>query len=76
MRERGTTVVLGTPLVEDVAAVCDEVVVLARGRTLFSGTTRALAGHAGAGAVDDPPDAEQVGAGYRRLLTGATAVSG
>ena len=71
MRDRGTTVVLATPLAEDVAAVCTEVVVLDRGRTLFSGTTAALAGSA-----DGPPSGVAVLAGYRRVLAGAGAVAG
>jgi ABC-2 type transport system ATP-binding protein len=37
------TVVLSTHLIEDVAAVCDRIVVLARGRTVFEGTPDALA---------------------------------
>jgi ABC-type multidrug transport system ATPase subunit len=72
MRERGTTVVLGTPLVDDVAAVCDEVVVLAGGRTLFSGATRALATTGAAAAAGADP----VRAGYRQLLDAAGAVDG
>jgi ABC transporter family protein len=50
-------VVLATPLVESVATVCDEVVVLAAGRTVFSGTTAELAGGTG-----------DLAAGYRRVL--------
>lgn len=72
MGDDGTTVVLATTVVEDVAAVCTEVVVLAAGRTLFSGTTAALAG---AGPAEVPgPDA--VLAGYHRLLAGDRAVAG
>ncbi|HST64803.1 MAG TPA: ABC transporter ATP-binding protein [Mycobacteriales bacterium] len=52
-------VVLATPLVQSVAAVCDEVVVLAAGRTVFSGTTTDLAG--GTDLAD----------GYRRVLAAA-----
>ena len=74
MRDDGTTVVLATPLAEDVAAVCTEVVVLAGGRTLFSGTTGALAGVGGPAA--DPPGPAPVLAGYHRLLAGAGAVAG
>ena len=73
MRERGTTVVLATPLAEDVAAVCTEAVVLCAGRTLFSGTTKALAGGGGPG---DPPGPGAVLAGYRRLLIEAGTVAG
>jgi ABC-2 type transport system ATP-binding protein len=58
-------VVLATPLVENVAAVCDEVVVLADGRTVFSGRTAELAG----GEVT--PAA--VAAGYVRVLDEARA---
>jgi ABC-2 type transport system ATP-binding protein len=50
-------VVLATPLVQSVAVVCDEVVVLAAGRTVFSGTTAELAGRSG-----------DLAEGYRRLL--------
>jgi ABC-2 type transport system ATP-binding protein len=73
MRAGGTTVVLGTRLVDDVAAICDEVVVLAGGRTLFSGATAALAAAAEPGGTDP---ADTVRAGYRRLLAGADAVRG
>jgi len=73
MRDRGTTVVLATPLAEDVAAVCSEAVVLSAGRTLFSGTTRALAGPGGPA---DPPGPGAVLAGYRRLLVEAGTVAG
>jgi ABC-2 type transport system ATP-binding protein len=73
MRDDGTTVVLATPLAEDVAAVCTEVIVLAAGRTLFSGTTGALAG---AGETPDPPGPGEMLAGYHRLLAGAGAVAG
>jgi ABC-2 type transport system ATP-binding protein len=71
MRDRGTTVVLATPLVEDVAALCTEAVVLDRGRTLFSGTTAALAGEPAG-----RPGAVAVLAGYRRVLAGAGTVAG
>jgi ABC-2 type transport system ATP-binding protein len=74
MRDDGTTVVLATPLAADVAAVCTDVVVLAGGRTLFSGTTGALAG-AGDSAADSPGPAPVL-AGYHRLLAGAGAVAG
>jgi len=73
MRDLGTTVVLATPLAEDVAAVCSEAVVLSAGRTLFSGTTRALAGPGGPA---DPPGPGAVLAGYRRLLVEAGTVAG
>jgi len=74
MRDDGTTVVLATPLAADVAAVCTEVVVLAGGRTLFSGTTAALAGVGGPAA--HPAGPAPVLAGYHRLLAGAGAVAG
>jgi hypothetical protein len=48
-------------------------VVLAAGRTVFSGTTRALAGVA-AGAP--PPGVDAVRSGYRRVLAEARAVAG
>jgi ABC-2 type transport system ATP-binding protein len=70
IRDRGT-VVLATPLAEDVAAVCTEAIVLSGGRTLFSGTTRALAGD-----PDVHPGPDAVLAGYRRLLAKATGVAG
>jgi ABC-2 type transport system ATP-binding protein len=73
MRDRGTTVVLATPLADDVAAVCTEAVVLAAGRTLFSGTTGALARAGGPGGRPGPGT---VLAGYRRLLAEAGAVAG
>ena len=73
MRDSGTTVVLATPLAEDVAAVCTEVIVLAAGRTLFSGTTAALAA---AGDPADRPGPDAVLAGYHRVLAEAGAVAG
>ena len=67
MRDDGTTVVLATPLVEDVAAVCTDVVVLAAGRTLFSGTTGALAGAGGpAGPARNRGDAGRLPPAARR----------
>jgi len=78
IRAQGTTVVLATPLAADVAAVCDDVVVVAGGRTLFSGTTGALADHGAAPGATPPagPDAGAVAAGYGRLLVEAGAVAG
>jgi ABC-2 type transport system ATP-binding protein len=71
MRDRGTIVVLATPLAADVAALCTEAVVLSAGRTLFSGTTRALAA---VGDPTGPPGPDAVLAGYRRLLAEAGPV--
>jgi ABC-2 type transport system ATP-binding protein len=61
-------VVLATPLVENIATVCDEVVVLAEGRVVFSGTTRELAGDAAA-------SADALRAGYLRVLADARAAA-
>ncbi|GAA1899301.1 ABC transporter ATP-binding protein [Streptomyces sodiiphilus] len=49
----GAAVVLSTHLVEDVAAVCDRVAVLAEGRVRFEGTPGELAACAVAGAPGD-----------------------
>jgi ABC-2 type transport system ATP-binding protein len=73
MADRDRIVVLATPLAADVAAICTDVVVLCAGRTLFSGTTGALAG-AGDPARDPDPDA--VLTGYHRLLAEVGAVAG
>ncbi|MFJ5828185.1 ABC transporter ATP-binding protein [Streptomyces sp. NPDC093089] len=42
---KDTTVLLSTHLIDDVAAVCDRVVVLHSGRILFDGTTTEMAAH-------------------------------
>jgi ABC-2 type transport system ATP-binding protein len=46
-RERGVTVILSTHLLPDVEQVCDQVVVLGRGRVLRQGSLAALLGEAG-----------------------------
>ncbi|MEP7026696.1 MAG: ABC transporter ATP-binding protein [Actinomycetota bacterium] len=61
-------VVLATPLVETVAAPCDEVVVLAGGRTVFGGTTAELAG--------GEPGGDALAAGHRRALAAAWGAAG
>jgi ABC-type Na+ transport system ATPase subunit NatA len=57
-------VVLATHLVEDVAEVCDAVVVLYEGRSVFTGSVRELVAEAGADTVTGP----SVGAGYLAVL--------
>lgn len=57
-------VVLATHLVEDVAAVCDAVLLLGRGESLFTGSVPQLVGCAGANEVTGPA----VEAGYRAVL--------
>ncbi|MCW2567346.1 MAG: yxlF 4 [Mycobacterium sp.] len=59
-----TRVVLATHLVEDVAEVCDAVVVLYEGRSVFTGSVRELVAEAGADTVTGP----SVGAGYLAVL--------
>ncbi len=66
-------VLLATHLVEDVAAVCDQVLVLDQSRAAFTGTTWKLVARAGESAVSGPA----VQAGYQAvLLAGREAVAG
>jgi ABC-type multidrug transport system ATPase subunit len=65
---RSATVVLSTHLIEDVVSVCPAVVVLAGGRTVFSGTPEALAAKATRISDGRTP----VEAGFS-AVTGATA---
>lgn len=58
-------VVLATHLVEDVAAVCDAVVVLHRGRLAFSGPLTALAARGGSSEVSG----RSLEAGYLAVVT-------
>jgi ABC-2 type transport system ATP-binding protein len=62
-----TCVVVSTHLVEDVAAACTDVVLLAEGRVVFQGTTKQLAA---AGAETDPGDSP-LERGYSALLAKA-----
>ncbi|MFC8716184.1 ATP-binding cassette domain-containing protein [Kitasatospora sp. NPDC057198] len=67
---RGTALVLSTHLVEDVAAVCDQVVVMNGGRIVFRGTAEELAGLARDGDPGDTP----LERGYMRALDGRPVV--
>ncbi|MEU5386810.1 ATP-binding cassette domain-containing protein [Kitasatospora cineracea] len=67
---RGTAVVLSTHLVEDVAAVCDQVAVMNEGRIVFRGT----AGELAALARDSDPGDTPLERGYMRALDGRPAV--
>ncbi|MEU4573910.1 ABC transporter ATP-binding protein [Nonomuraea sp. ATR24] len=57
-------VVVSTHLVEDVAAACSDVVLMARGRLVFQGTPDRLAAAGGPGDVGDSP----IERGYSALL--------
>ncbi|WP_199487335.1 ATP-binding cassette domain-containing protein [Actinomadura spongiicola] len=61
-----TAIVLSTHLVEDVAAICDNVIVMSEGRFLYYGPPRELAGIASADAPGDSP----LEKGYMTVLTG------
>jgi ABC-2 type transport system ATP-binding protein len=61
-------VVLATPLIETVAAVCDELVVLDEGRTVFSGLATRLA-------EGGEVTVESLRAGYERVLHDARAAA-
>ncbi|MGJ5754782.1 ABC-type multidrug transport system ATPase subunit [Streptomyces puniciscabiei] len=67
----GSAIVLSTHLVEDVAAVCDQVVVMQSGRFLFRGTPEALAGHSRSGVAGDSP----LERGYMAALSGQGELS-
>ncbi|MFD4608035.1 MULTISPECIES: ATP-binding cassette domain-containing protein [unclassified Streptomyces] len=67
----GSAIVLSTHLVEDVAAVCDQVVVMQSGRFLFRGTPEALAGNSRSGVAGDSP----LERGYMAALSGQGALS-
>ncbi|MFG2694010.1 ATP-binding cassette domain-containing protein [Kitasatospora sp. NPDC048407] len=66
----GAGVVLSTHLVEDVAAVCDQVAVMNEGRLVFRGTPGELAALAHPGDPGDSP----LERGYMRALSGRQAV--
>lgn len=65
----GTAVVLSTHLVEDIAAICDEVAVMDHGRFVFQGPPAELAG---LGSADTAGDSA-LERGYMAALTGAGA---
>ncbi|MEV7216843.1 ATP-binding cassette domain-containing protein [Kitasatospora cineracea] len=65
----GVAVVLSTHLVEDVAAVCDQVAVMNGGRIVFRGTAPELAALARSGDPGDTP----LERGYMRALDGRSA---
>ncbi|WP_200873525.1 ABC transporter ATP-binding protein [Actinokineospora spheciospongiae] len=62
-----TCVVVSTHLVEDVAAACSDVVLVAAGRVVFQGTPAELAAEGGPDDVGDSP----IERGYSALLGGA-----
>jgi ABC-2 type transport system ATP-binding protein len=64
-----TAIVLSTHLVEDVAAVCDEIAVLHEGRFVFRGSPEKLSGSALPGAAGDNP----LERGYMSVLQGAAS---
>lgn len=64
LRENGKAVVLSTHLVEDVAAICDEVAVVHEGRLAWRGSPDTLASLAFPGAEGDAP----LERGYMSLL--------
>lgn len=66
LRESGTAVVLSTHLVEDAAAVCDDIVVMAEGRLVWQGDPESLAAAARPGSEGDTP----LERGYMSLLAG------
>lgn len=69
VRELGVDacVLVSTHLVEDVAAACDDVVLLQEGRVLFTGTPQELV----AQAEDDSPGDSPVECGYTAILRAA-----
>ncbi|GII58848.1 ABC transporter ATP-binding protein [Planotetraspora thailandica] len=71
LRDEDTAVVLSTHLVEDVAAVCDDVAVMASGRMVWRGDPESLAGAARPGAEGDSP----LERGYMSLLAGQGALA-
>ncbi|GIJ45114.1 ABC transporter ATP-binding protein [Virgisporangium aliadipatigenens] len=67
-----TCVVVSTHLVEDVAAACDDVTLMARGRVVFQGDPAALA----AAGTDEHPGDSAIERGYSALLGPAGEGSG
>lgn len=65
-RARGKTIVFSTHLMHEVERLCDDVVVIHRGRTLYEGTTEALRA-SGGGSVEDA---------FFRLVGAADAAAG
>lgn len=68
---KNATVILSTHLVEDVAAVCDEAIVMAEGRFLFRGPPTALAEAATPGAAGDTA----LERGYTAVLKGSAVAA-
>jgi ABC-2 type transport system ATP-binding protein len=60
LAEGGTTVLVSSHLLSEIETICDDVVVLRRGRLLFSGTIEALLAHAKPAVVARPERAEDV----------------
>ncbi len=53
LREQGCCIVLATHVMQEVSHLCDEVIVMARGKTLSQGTPAALMEHTGKAQLED-----------------------
>lgn len=53
LRERGKCVLLSTHIMQEVEAVCDEIVIVARGRTVAHGSAEALRQRSGSATLED-----------------------
>jgi len=53
LRAQGTCIVLSSHVLEDVSAVCDDLVIIARGRVVAAGSQQEICRRAGAGSLED-----------------------
>ena len=53
MRERGTCIVLSSHVLQDVEALCDDIVLMSRGRVVLQGSSAAVCGQAGCPTLED-----------------------
>ena len=53
MRDEGTCIILSSHIIHDVLALCDEVVIIARGRTVIQGNPDAVSRAAGSGTLEE-----------------------
>jgi sodium transport system ATP-binding protein len=53
MRDEGTCIILSSHIIHDVLALCDEVVIIARGRTVIQGNPGAVSRAAGSGTLEE-----------------------
>jgi ABC-type Na+ transport system ATPase subunit NatA len=53
MRDEGTCIILSSHIIHDVVELCDEVAIIARGRTVIQGDPAAVSRKAGCATLED-----------------------